>query len=185
VLILELVQPIRDKKQIDALKKYLRGQRIRDYLLLVLGINSGLRISDLLQLTVDDVQGQDRISVREQKTGKAKDFPISETCKKAIQEYIKATGVKDGYLFPSRKGTKPITRIQAYRILNESAQCVGIKEAIGTHSLRKTFGYHAYQNGVDITRIQKLLNHSAPSVTLAYIGITQEELDNVYITLNL
>ncbi|WP_245867347.1 hypothetical protein SPSIL_013860 [Sporomusa silvacetica DSM 10669] len=75
---MELVEPIRNKKQIDALKKYLRGQNIRDYLLFVLGINSGLRISDLLKLTVGDVQGQDRISVREQKTGKAKDFPISK-----------------------------------------------------------------------------------------------------------
>ncbi|HML90263.1 MAG TPA: site-specific integrase [Methylomusa anaerophila] len=185
MLILEIVEPIRNKKQIDALKKYLRGQNIRDYLLFVLGINSGLRISDLLKLTVADVQRQDRISVREQKTGKSKDFPISETCKKAIQEYLKATGFKEGYLFSGRKGSNPITRIQAYRILNEAAHHVGIKEAVGTHTLRKTFGYHAYQNGVDITRIQKLLNHSSPSVTLAYIGITKEELDNVYITLNL
>jgi len=182
---MELVEPIRNKKQIDALKKYLRGQNIRDYLLFVLGINSGLRISDLLKLTIEDVQGQDRISIREQKTGKAKDFPLSDACKKAIHEYLKSTNIKAGCLFASRKGNKPITRVHAYRILNEAAQRVGIKEAVGTHTLRKTFGYHAYQNGVDITRIQKLLNHSAPSVTLAYIGITKEELDNVYITLNL
>lgn len=182
---MELVEPIRSKKQIDALKKYLRGQNLRDYLLFVLGINSGLRISDLLKLTVEDVQGQERISIREQKTGKSKDFPLSETCKKAINEYLKTTGLTDSYLFTSRKGNKPITRVQAYRILNEAAQYVGIKEAVGTHTLRKTFGYHAYQNGVDITRIQKLLNHSAPSVTLAYIGITKEELDNVYVNLNL
>jgi site-specific recombinase XerD len=182
---MELVEPIKSKKQIDALKKYLRGQNIRDYLLFVLGINSGLRISDLLRLTVEDVQGQERISLREKKTGKAKDFPLSETCKKAIHEYLKTTGVKEGCLFASRKGDKPITRVQAYRILSEAAQYVGIKEAVGTHTLRKTFGFHAYENGVDITRIQKLLNHSAPSVTLAYIGITKQELDNVYITLNL
>jgi site-specific recombinase XerD len=181
----ELVEPIRNKKQIDALKKYLRGQNMRDFLMLVLGINSGLRISDLLKLNVEDVLNQDRISIREQKTGKAKDFPLSDTCKKAIHEYLKSTNISTGCLFVSRKGNKPITRVQAYRILNEAAKQVGIKEAVGTHTLRKTFGYHAYQNGVDITRIQKLLNHSAPSVTLAYIGITKEELDNVYITLNL
>jgi site-specific recombinase XerD len=182
---MKLVEPIRNKKQIEALKKYLRGQNIRDYLLFVLGINSGLRISDLLKLNIEDVQGQERISIREQKTGKAKDFPLSDTCKKAIHEYLKSTNIKTGCLFASRKVDKPITRVQAYRILNESAQRVGIKEAVGTHTLRKTFGYHAYTNGVDITRILKLLNHSAPSVTLAYIGITKEELDNVYITLNL
>jgi len=183
---MELVEPIRSKKYVDALKKYLRGQNIRDYLLFVLGINSGLRISDLLKLTVKDVQGQERISIREQKTGKAKDFPLSENCKKAINEYLKITKITDGYLFTSRKGNnKPITRIQAYRILSEAAKTIGITESIGTHTLRKTFGYHAYINGTDVTRIQKLLNHSSPSVTLAYIGITKEELDNVYISLNL
>lgn len=69
--------------------------------------------------------------------------------------------------------------------MNEGASRVGIKEAVGTHTLRKSFAFHAYQSGVDITRIQKLLNHSAPSVTLAYIGITRQELDNVYFNLNL
>lgn len=182
---MELVEPIRDKKKIESMKKYLKGQNVRDYLLFVLGINSGLRISDLLKLTVEEVKDKDRISIREQKTGKAKDFPLSETAKKSISEYLKVTGFTDGPLFISRKGSKPITRIQAYRILSNAASHVGIIDAVGTHTLRKTFGYHAYQNGVDITRIQKLLNHSAPSITLAYIGITKEELDNVYISLNL
>lgn len=100
-------------------------------------------------------------------------------------EYVKATERHSGSLFASRKGGGPISRVHAYRILNEGAAHVGIKEAIGTHSLRKSFAYHAYQSGVDITRIQKLLNHSAPSVTLAYIGITRQELDNVYFNLNL
>jgi len=94
-------------------------------------------------------------------------------------------GGQDECLFPSRKGGTPITRQQAYRILNEAARAVGITDQIGTHTLRKTFGYHAYKQGADITRLQYLLNHSAPSVTLRYIGITQEELDNVYLTLNL
>jgi site-specific recombinase XerD len=182
---MELVEPIRNRKQITALKNYLRGQDIRNYLLFVLGINSGLRISDLLKLTVEDVKNQDRISIREQKTNKYKDFPLSENCKKAINEYLKSTNITTGTLFISRKGNKPITRVQAYRILSEAAKIIGITDSIGTHTLRKTFGYHAYINGTDITRIQKLLNHSTPSVTLSYIGITKEELDNIYISLNL
>lgn len=185
VIQVEFVEPIRNKKQIDAMKKYLRGQNIRDYLLLVLGINSGLRISDLLKLQIEEVYQQERISIREQKTGKRKDFPLSDVCKKAIQEYVKETGRQSGVLFASRKSSKPISRIQAYRILNDAARQVGVKESIGVHSTRKTFAYHAYQSGVDITRIQKLLNHSSPSVTLAYIGITKQELDDVYIALNL
>lgn len=182
---MEYVEPIRDKKKLETMKKVLRGNSLRDYCLFVLGINSGLRISDLLRLRVEDVASKDRISLREQKTGKVKDFPLSDTCRKAISDYLGEQRKSSSWLFPSRKGDKPISRIQAYRIINDAARMVGIKDAIGTHTLRKTFGYWAYQQGVDITRIQKLLNHSAPSVTLAYIGITKDELDNVYINLNL
>lgn len=185
---MEYVQPIRDKKTLETMKKILRASNQRDYCLFILGINSGLRISDLLTLKVSDVcdsgKIKDRIVIREKKTNKLKDFPLGETSKKALKEY--AVTLKPGQaLFASRKGYKPITRQQAYRILNDAARDIGIKEQIGTHSLRKTFGYHAFQSGVDITRIQKLLNHSSPSVTLAYIGITQDELDKVYMNLNL
>jgi integrase len=189
---MEFVQPIRDRKQLEAMKKILKGSSLRDYCLFVLGINSGLRISDLLNLKIGDVTDEngkvkDRITLREKKTGKAKDFPLSDSAKKAISEYLKSRGTYEltDALFASRKGGTPLTRQHAYRIINEAARAVGIKEQIGTHTLRKTFGYHAYQSGVDITRIQKLLNHSAPSITLAYIGITQEELDDVYLNLNL
>ncbi len=182
---MEYVEPIRTKKQIDNIKRHLRRRNLRDYLLFVLGINSGLRISDLLLLTIDDVKEKNRIVLREKKTGKTKDFPLSESCKKAIQEYLIDSWTTSGWLFRSKKGDHPITRIQAYRIINQAARAVGIKEAIGTHTLRKTFGYWAFKNGVDVTRIQKLLNHSAPSITLNYIGITKDELDDVYINLNL
>lgn len=183
---MEYVEPIRDKKQIDTIKKILKGNNIRDYLLFVLGINSGLRISDLLSLKVSEVIHQDRVIVREQKTGKTKDFPLSDSCKKAIREYVDSVGAsRSVWLFPSKKGDAPISRVQAYRIINDAAERAGIKDKIGTHTLRKTFGYWAYKQGVDITWIQKLLNHSAPSVTLAYIGITKDNLDSVYINLNL
>lgn len=186
----EFVQPIREKKQIENMKRYLKERNLRDYLLFVLGINSGLRISDLLKLTVEDVRDKDRVTIREQKTGKTKDFPLSDTCKKAITEYLKASTNTTDVLFPSRKaaGSKTsgaISRQQAYDILNAAAKEVGITDAIGTHTLRKTFGYHAYKAGVGIEVIQKLLNHSAPSVTLRYLGITQDELDAVYVNLNL
>lgn len=186
---MEFVQPIRDKKTLKTMKKILKVNNVRDYCLFVLGINSGLRISDLLTIKVSDVLDdrgkiKDRIIIREKKTNKLKDFPLGETSRKALKEYIDTSKPQQS-LFPSRKGARPITRQQAYRILNDAARSIGIKEQIGTHSLRKTFGYHAFQAGVDITRIQKLLNHSSPGVTLAYIGITQDELDNVYLNLNL
>jgi integrase len=114
-------------------------------------------------------------------------IPLFTRLRKALAEFLKSrAGVDPGQaLFPSRKGGTPITRTQAYRILNGAARAVGITDEIGTHTLRKTFGYHAFKQGKDITLIQKLLNHSAPSVTLAYIGITQDDKDNVYLNLNL
>lgn len=188
---MEFVQPIRERKVIERIKKILKSQNVRDYLLFVLGINSGLRVSDLLALKVSDVMDdrgnvRDRISMREKKTGKSKDFPIGKNARKAIQEYM--AGIEpenDQPLFQSKKGNGAITRVQAYRILNEAARTVGIKEKIGTHTLRKTFGYHAYKAGYDLSQIQKLLNHSSPGVTLRYIGITQEQLDEIYMRLDL
>jgi len=191
---MEFVQPIRDKAKIDAMKRQLRGNEfgLRDHCLFVLGINSGLRISDLLSLTIGDVvddkgRVRDRIVLREQKTGKSKDFPISDTAAKAIREYlgIRRGGAAGEPLFLSRKGGGHLQRAQAYKVINDAARAVGITEQIGTHTLRKTFGYHAYKDGKDVTLIQKLFNHSSPAVTLAYIGITREDLDNVYLTLNL
>ena len=189
---MEFVQPIRERKQIEKMKKFLRTNNMRDYCLFSMGINSGLRISDLLKLMVGDALDEhrnirDRITLREKKTNKGKDFPLSDTTKKALFEYM-ATRTDSSLgdaLFPSRKGGTPITRQHAWRIINDAARYAGIKDKVGTHTLRKTFGYHAFQSGADITRIQKLLNHSSPSVTLAYIGITQDELDDVYLNLNL
>ncbi|WP_110955466.1 site-specific integrase [Anaerosinus massiliensis] len=179
------VEPIRERTKIVEIKAYLRKNNLRDFLLFVLGINSGLRISDLLCLKIEDVMNKDRIILKEKKTGKTKDFPISKNCKNAINDYLLQSMRKSGWLFVSRRGNNPISRIQAYRIINRAARQVGITEAIGTHTLRKTFGYWAYKTGTDVTRIQKLLNHSSPEITLAYIGITKDELDDVYINLNL
>lgn len=191
---MEFVQPIRDKEKLAIMKKYLKGSNLRDYCLFVVGINSGLRISDLLELTVSDVinkntKVKDRIQIREIKTGKFKDFPISTSAKKAITEYLNTREYNlTDPLFISQKnlnGSKAIQRQRAYRVINDAAKVAGIKEKIGTHTLRKTFAYHAYKAGISIEVIQKLFNHSAPSITLRYIGITQDTLDNVYINLNL
>jgi site-specific recombinase XerD len=80
---------------------------------------------------------------------------------------------------------KSIIRQQAYNIINYAAKFVGVEEAIGTHTLRKTFGYHVYQRGVDLALLQKMFNHSSQSITLDYIGITQDQMDEVYISMNL
>lgn len=185
------VEPIRDRAKIDAMKKVLKSESLRNYLLFVMGVNTGLRVSDLLELRVSDVwnTGKPRevVTLKERKTGKARQFRLNQSTSKAIIEYMGSINLEnDCYLFVSRKGhNRPISRIQAWEILNSAAKTVGISEKIGTHTLRKTFGYHAYQQGIDITLLQKVFNHSAPSITLRYIGITQDDIDQVYFNLNL
>jgi integrase len=114
---MKYVEPIRSKQQIDAVKSYLKNRNSRDFLLFVLGINSGLRISDLLLLKMSDVKAKDRIVIREKKTGKIKDFPLPDTCKATINEYLTKVNRESGWLFKSKKGNRPITRMQAYRIM--------------------------------------------------------------------
>ena len=95
---MEFVQPIKNLKQIETIKKLLKQQNLRDYCLFTVGINSGLRISDLLNLTVNDVidkdKIKDRIRLREKKTNKFKDFPLSDNAKSSIREYLKTRNYK-------------------------------------------------------------------------------------------
>lgn len=173
---MDLVQPIRDKKIIEQFKNELLKNGLRDYMLFVIGINTGLRISDILELKVSDVKDKTHIRITEKKTKKDKRFMINSMLKKDIDRYIDGMS-DDSYLFQSQKGeNKPITRVQAYRILNDVAKKLGIDE-VGTHTLRKTFGYWHYQQNKDVALLQELFNHSAPSVTLRYIGINQDMMD--------
>jgi len=175
---MEYVQPIRDLAKIDEMKRYLHKRSDRDYLLFVAGVNSGLRISDLLSLKVGDVREQTHITLREKKTDKVRRFRINPALKAELDTYIDGKHNEE-WLFPSRQGTKAISRVQAYRILNDAAEAVGITE-IGTHTLRKTFGYHMYKRYKDVAQLQKIFGHSAPSITLRYIGIDQDEIDEAY-----
>ena len=188
---MQFVQPIRDRKKIAAMKKILASNP-RNLLLFVLGINSALRVSDLLKLRVWDVldeggKTKDFLEVREQKTGKTKQFELSKNARKALRLHFDAVNPKPShYLFRSREGrNQPLSRQQAHKILSDAAETVGITERVGTHSLRKTFGYHAYKAGVSISLLQWLLNHSSQSTTLRYLGLTQDDANQVIRDLNL
>ena len=108
---------------------------------------------------------------------KLKRFPITNSFKAELDEYLIGKNPED-WLFSSQRGGKAITRIQAYRIINNACFQAGIEYRIGTHTLRKTFGYHFYQENKDVALLQSILNHSAPSVTLRYIGINQDIIDS-------
>lgn len=167
------VQPIRSMEKIQEIKKRLAQNGSRDVLLFTMGINTGLRISDLLSLKVGDVKGKGEYLLREKKTKKNKRI-LLHAVRKDIEDHT-FLKTDDEYLFASRKGEGPISRVQAYRILNKAAHDVGLKE-IGTHTLRKTFGYHFYRTNHNVAMLQQLFNHSSPAITLRYIGITQDEI---------
>ena len=174
---MNVVQPIKKLEDIQKIKKYL-AKKPRDALLFSFGINTGLRISDILSLDVDDVKGRDYIEIRKKKTNKYKKFPLNRFLKEEIDLFVEGLPSEQP-LFYTQKHCR-LDRAQAYRILNKAAQAVGVKERIGTHTLRKTFGYHHYKKYNDIVLLQKIFNHSSPSVTLRYIGIEQDTIDESY-----
>jgi len=170
------VQPIRDKNKIEDMKNELLKLGYKNYILFIVGINTGLRISDILNLKVYDVRDKSHIAIKERKTGKDKRFLINGQLRKDVEKFISGMNNEE-YIFQSRKGkNKPISRVQAYRVLNKAAAKLDIKE-VGTHTLRKTFGYWHYQMYKDVAILQDIFNHSAPSITLRYIGINQDIKD--------
>ena len=175
---MNIVEPIRSKNDIRKIEKLLANKSQRDLLMFVMGTNSGLRISDILGLNVSDVKNKSHICIIEKKTGKRKQFPINPKLKLLIENFIKDRH-EDEPLFLTKYNGR-LDRIQAYRILNTVCKQVGINFKIGTHTLRKTFGYHHYQQFKDVAMLQKIFNHSTPSITLRYIGIEQDEIDESY-----
>lgn len=169
------VQPIRDKKQLENMKWALkRFCSERDYMFFLIGINTGLRVGDLLKLKVSDVKRKKKIIIKEGKTKKTRTIQLDNIYNQ-IQEYVKT--VDSEWLFPSRKGDNPITTTQAYRQLQKAAEMSEV-ESIGTHTMRKTFGYWFYKQTKDVAKLQMILNHAHPEITLRYIGITGEEIEN-------
>lgn len=178
------VQPIRDLNLIEAMKNELLKTGSRNHLMFCMGINTGLRISDLLKLKVKDVKNKHHVSIIEGKTEKKKRFLLNIELQQLIEAYTVNLQDED-YLFQSYRGNEPIQRVQAYKIINKAARAVGIEEEIGTHTLRKTFGYHFYKRTKDIAMLQEIFNHSSPSITKRYIGINQDEIDKALVEFTL
>ncbi|MEB8773376.1 site-specific integrase, partial [Bacillus cereus] len=165
---MNFVQPIRDSEQIQQIKEYLKEKNARNYILFVMGINTGLRISDILKLKVGDLKGS-HISMREMKTGKQKRIQITAALKRELR-WFNENREDDEYLLKSRQGkNRPIGRSMAYKILSGAAAEFGLDE-IGTHTLRKTYGYHMYMQTKNIALLMEIFNHSSEKVTLRYIG---------------
>ena len=176
------VQPIRNMDTILDIARYLRKKSERDYVMFVTGIYSGLRISDILKLRVRDVREKDHIYMREKKTGKEKRFLINKNLKKILQEYTKGKDDLE-YLLENPRTHKPITRQWAYETIKQAGERFGVHN-LGTHTMRKTFGYHMYQATKDAAMLMKLFNHADIHITLRYIGVEQDQTDKAISKLN-
>jgi len=192
MLRMNFVQPVREGEAIRAIKGALKEKSPRNFLLWVLGTNTGLRISDLLKLKVKDVQDRkgnikDSLDITEQKTKRQKNIEINPEAKFALEYFFKKTGIYDldEYLFKdTRKGkehiNKPISRVRAWQMINDWAREAGIKTKIGTHTLRKTYGHQAHQAGIDIIYISEALGHRNIETTRRYLGITQDDVKKAF-----
>ena len=187
---MEFVDPIKKSDQINAIKIILQKQSYRDLLLFSLGINTGISISDLLSLKVEDVwtdtEVKEFLIIHDEKSGKTQEFYLNNQVKRVLKNYFAYSNlVQSDYLFKSKKNNLPITRQQAYRIINQAAKVAGIEGKIGTHTLRKTFGYHAYRKGIAVSILMSILHHQSPTETLNYIGIDKNEKHLIKVDVNL
>lgn len=190
-----LTTPIRRKEDIDLMKEYfLKKSNYRDYALFVTGINSALRISDIINLQWGEVYNfeqqkfKEHLTVQEQKTGKRTCIALNESCQNALLLLLnqKEHHMKDDYIFYSGDNDKiHISRNRAWHIIKKAAQDNQLDGNISCHSLRKTFGYHAWQNGTPPALIMEIYNHSNINITKRYLSIDQDEKDSLFRKMNL
>ena len=185
-------QPIRNKNQIRQLAEYyLKLGQIRNYVLVTLGLHTALRISDLLRLTWKDVYDFDRkrfrkqIELVEKKTQKPKIIALNGAIIGALTILLDSTSAPGRAIIENNRTKKAFSRDEAYRLIRATCEALGFEYHYSCHSLRKTFGYHAWKNGANETVLTDIFNHSFFEMTKRYLGITQDDRDAVYLDLNL
>ncbi|SHK16733.1 Phage integrase family protein [Desulfatibacillum alkenivorans DSM 16219] len=177
------VDPIRNEADINAIKKLL-ADNPRDLLLFTIGINNGLRAGDLLKLKVAQVRklkpGQ-TITIIESKTGKENILMVNKAVAKAIKAYMDQAAPGDhDYLFPSRKTGQALTVQAVNALVKKWTRAINLDGNYGSHTLRKTFGFmQRVKYGVGFELLAKRFNHSNPSITMRYLGLSSEEVVDV------
>lgn len=194
---MKVVQPIRDlevlQKFYEIAREHDRNKRTGEVcweLILLVGFNTSLRVSDFRRFKVSDLRGKDYAQIQAKKTGKEARILINPLARKEINRLL--SGRKgDEYIFQSREKDsathkyRPISRQRCYQIINHIARLAGVEDRIGCHTLRKTFGYHYYKMTGDVVSLQRILCHSYQRETLVYIGVVQENIDESLMKLNM
>lgn len=187
---MEFVEPIRDIKKIAQIKNMLRGQNnYRDLLLFELGINSALRISDLLNIKIHNLfdeqeNPRDFSEIKEDKTNKTNRITLTPKVKETLghykQFYPKILENREAFVFFHKKysplGNRAIGRKQAWVMIVKWCKDAGLSGRFGGHTLRKTWGYQARLKAIPLEIIQHKLNHSSLAITQRYLGITADEI---------
>ena len=182
------VEPITDVKAINRIKKQL-ADNPRNLCLFVMGINTNLRASDLQQIKAGDVRHKvegDTLELKEQKTGKARLITLNESVVKAVQALLASdTFQDDDFLFRSQRGDKAVSTPSINRLVKTWCKENGLKGNYGSHTLRKTWGYHQRKAGTDIPTLMAMFNHSSQKQTLDYLCIQDEEIQDAYMKMTL
>lgn len=188
-------QPIREKEELKKFADYYKDEHPvpRNYALIVLGLHTALRISDILVLQWENVYDFDRnaflehLYVQEKKTGKRNVIALNEHVKEALLLYMKTrTAAPKDFIFTKNTDfSKPLSRSQAFRIVKKAADEALHEPNISCHSLRKTFGYHAWKQGTPPALLMEIYNHSSYQITKKYLGINQDEKDNLFLKIEM
>lgn len=183
-------QPIKDTAQLKRFKEYylLQKPNPRNHMLIIIGLNSALRISDILGLTYGDIYRYEKdawkthLTVTEQKTGKTNQIYINREIRETLEMYVTPREKEPAsWLFGSQIQTeRPLSRFQAFRIIKRAAAFAGADTNISCHSLRKTFGYHAWKQGTPPALLMAIYNHSSYQITKRYLCIDQDDKDKVF-----
>lgn len=181
------VDPIKNLKDIQAIKKILKDKP-RDYCLFTLGINTNLRASDLLSITYDQVAGVSvghDLVLKEKKTGKARRITLNKASVEAIEQLLNSTEYAPGdFLFKGQRGVLIVPSVN--RLVKSWCNAINLKGNFGSHTLRKTFGYHQrVQLNTSIPELMVMFNHSTQRQTLEYPCIQADEIKDAYLKLNL
>lgn len=177
---MKFVEPIRDPTMVQAMKKVLRKRGEKYYIMFLLGISLGLRINEILLLRVGDVKGKKESVFQQPKTHKEIAVAFNAELLHALQSYCKERDPMEALIPNKDNEYKAIGRVWAYKVLRQTAEKLGIDD-VGTHTMRKTCGYHYYMQTKDIATLQVWLNHDNPQDTLRYIGVTRDRVKSAMI----
>ncbi len=174
------VEPIRHLKDIKAIKRLLQDSP-RNFCLFTLGINTNLRASDLLAITAGMVRDQEELVLKERKTGKERRITLNTATQKAIQRLLDSRDYDDDdRLFQGQRG--PLTVPTVNRLVKEWCRDINLKGNYGSHTLRKTFGYHQRVTfGRGLPELMTVFNHSTQKQTLDYLCVQPEEIKDIYL----